>query len=362
VNPVVVLTPDLSSNATGRAILLADLLTPARRVTIAGPSHGHVWSPIRDRADLDIVELARHSLTLPRELRRLARSATIVAVKPLFSSFGTALATRPRGPLVLDIDDPELALTAMDARTLVRSMTRLDGPVITSILIRMRGRAERVSVSNLALQAAYGGTIIPHARDERFFDGPLVRDRPAARAALGIGTSAQLIVFVGTIRPHKGVDVLVESAQSIPGATIVIVGAERRPRAPANVLAVPPTDYRTAMRWLAASDIVVVPQRDGPIGRRQAPAKIIDAMAMGRAVVASDLAPIREMLGETGVLVTAGSATILAEELGALMLDHGRRQELERIARSRFLERYSFGSVRPRFVDLVGAAEAAWHP
>jgi glycosyltransferase involved in cell wall biosynthesis len=288
-------------------------------------------------------------------------AATIVAVKPLFSSFGAALAVHPRGPLVLDIDDPELALATMDARTLVRSVTRLDGPVVTSMLIRLRTHADAVSVSNLALQATYGGTIIPHARDERLFDESAVRDRPAARAALGIGQSAQLIVFVGTIRPHKGVDVLMESARSLPGATIVIVGATRRPRAPANVLAVPPTDYRTAMRWLAASDIVVVPQRDGPIGRRQAPAKIIDAMAMGRAVVASDLAPIREMLGDTGVLVTPGSPTILAEELGALMLDHDRRQRLERTARTRFLERHSFRSVRPLFAAVVGEAEAGWH-
>jgi len=353
---VVVLTPSLSSNAAGRAMLIADLLSAERQVAVAGSSHGPWWRPLAARRDLEVIDLGDHSIGLPRMIRRRFRRATVVASKPLFSTFGATLLSGT-APTILDIDDPELALIAMDARTFARSLTRLDGPVLTAVLSHLRSEAGAVTVSNSALQDAFGGTVIPHARDEQLFAAPRTRDRAYARRAIGMSEDLRLIVFVGTVRAHKGVDVLIDCSANVAPARIAIVGAPRGLRVPESVILVPPTDYATAMQWVAAADIVAVPQRNGPIGRRQSPAKVIDALAVGRAIVASDTVPIEEMIGEAGVLVRAGSAERLAAELVNLLTDGDRRRHLEQLARSRFLERFSFGAVRPMLVDALAAAE-----
>ena len=75
------------------------------------------------------------------------------------------------------------------------------------------------------------------------------------------------------------------------------------------------------MRWVCAADVIVVPQHDSRVGRAQAPAKVVDAMAMGRAIVASDLPPIAEMVGNTGVLVTPGSVLALASAIERVVGD-----------------------------------------
>jgi glycosyltransferase involved in cell wall biosynthesis len=337
-------------------MLIADLASTDRRVAVAGSSHGRWWPPLEARRDLEVIDFGDHTIGLPRIIRRALRRATVVASKPVFSSFGAALLADVR-PIVLDIDDPELALIAMDARTLLRSMARFDGPVLTALLSRLRDRADAVTVSSTVLQSFFGGTVIPHARDERYFAPSVARDRATARRAIGIDEAAHLIVFVGTIRPHKGVDILMDCVERVRPARIAIVGADANLDLPNGVITVPPVDYATAMAWVAASDIVAVPQRDGPIGRRQSPAKVIDALAVGRAIVASDVAPVREMVGEAGVLIRPGSSAVLGEALRNLLDDEERRHHLEELARARFLERFSYEAVRPAFSNILATAE-----
>ena len=358
VKRVVVLTPSLSSNASGRAMLLADLAASDHVVSLVGPSRGPWWPPLRARPDIEVIDLGDHSVSVARRIRRRLRDATTIAVKPLFSTFGSAwLASAD--DIVLDIDDPEFALMAMDGRTLARSITRLDGPVLTAVLLGIRSMARAVTVANSTLQSDYGGTVIPHARDERQFPAETTGDRAAARRALGLPEDAPLIVFVGTVRAHKGVDILLRCVDRVAPARIAIVGATPALRLGPNVIAIPPTDYATAIRWVVAADVVAVPQRDGPIGRRQSPAKVVDALAAGRTIVASDLGPIREMVGDAAVLVEPGSSSALATALTGVLADADRRRDLEARARSRFLEGFSFETIRPRFLRVLAAAEAS---
>jgi glycosyltransferase involved in cell wall biosynthesis len=64
--------------------------------------------------------------------------------------------------------------------------------------------ADAVTVSNQVLGDRYGGTVIPHARDERLFD-PARYDRDRVRASFGFEPDEHIILFGGTPRRHKGV-------------------------------------------------------------------------------------------------------------------------------------------------------------
>ena len=84
----------------------------------------------------------------------------------------------------------------------------------------------------------------------------------------------------------------------------------------------------------------------------QLPAKLVDAMALGRAVVASDVPPIRWALGGTGLLARPGDVDDLAAGLAAL-LDPQRRAELGAAAHRRALDLFSLPAVAPVFAEEV---------
>jgi glycosyltransferase involved in cell wall biosynthesis len=101
----------------------------------------------------------------------------------------------------------------------------------------------------------------------------------------------------------------------------------------------------------------VVPSADTPFARAQLPVKLIDAMMAGRAVIASDLAPIRWALGGTGVLVRPGSAHELVLALRRLTVDESTGVSyLGALARERALAHFTPQAVAPALAAAVRAA------
>lgn len=93
-----------------------------------------------------------------------------------------------------------------------------------------------------------------------------------------------------------------------------------------------------AIAWHEALDVFVVPRRDTPVCRMVTPMKPVEAMALGRPVVASDLPALREVAGSgAGRLVAPEDPTDWAAALTALANDASLRAELG--ARGRGLAR-----------------------
>ena len=142
------------------------------------------------------------------------------------------------------------------------------------------------------------------------------------------------IYYIGQLYPWKGVDLLVESMQLVPGAELVIVGG------------LPPEPDLDRVRDLARrldltervrfrgflpppkaaeerknADAFVIPLLDSATARHcTSPLKLFEAMASGRPIVASDLPSIREVLTHevNALLVPAGEAKALASALKRL--------------------------------------------
>ncbi len=82
---------------------------------------------------------------------------------------------------------------------------------------------------------------------------------------------------------------------------------------------------------------------------------LLEAMASGCACVATDLAPNRDALGETGVLVARDPTGIAAGILG-LLRSPEKRDELGRAARARVERELSLEAMADRYVRLYRAA------
>jgi glycosyltransferase involved in cell wall biosynthesis len=333
---VSILCHTLSGNAFGRAWLLAQLLETDFDVHIiaACRPRDELWLPARGQCSFEIRRWT--SFSTPGFVARAAGLARelvtgelIYAVKPRLSSFGLGLvARRVLGrPLVADVDDHELGFSS-----LARELAGLPWA--------------------LASAASPGGTWVPHARDEQVF---------VARHAERAGPPT--VMFVGTPRGHKGLDDLLEAFRQVPAparlrlvggaldaALVERVAAMREPR----VSVEPPVPMRELPAVLEQADVVAIPQKDGAASQGQLPAKLLDAMALGKAIVATRVGDLPQWLGgEAGRVVPPGDPAALGAALRELLSDAALRSALGARARSRFLALGSFAAVRPRLLGVV---------
>jgi glycosyltransferase involved in cell wall biosynthesis len=365
---VSVLAADLSDNATGRANLLARLLSARYEVEVVGPRFGdEVWMPARDgviaQRSVKVGRYPGFARSIPA-LLELADGDVLVASKPRPTSFGLALLARARRrrPLVLDIDDWEVGFFSRSGAwgRLGRALNfgNPNGLPWTWLAERLVSRADAVTVASRFLERRFGGTLLPHVRDTDAWD-PAKYDRDAARARLGAG-DAKVVMFLGTPRGHKGVDDLVEAVGALgPGVVLALVGVDdARSGAPRwaarpHVRMVGEIPFDDVPRYLVAADVVAVPQRATSDTVGQVPAKLFDAMALGRPIVSTSVSMIPEILEGCGVVVAPGDVFALAAAIRRLLHNPDEAAALGRRARERCEAHYSFRVARATLFPLI---------
>ncbi|MGH9307844.1 MAG: glycosyltransferase family 4 protein [Vicinamibacterales bacterium] len=154
--------------------------------------------------------------------------------------------------------------------------------------------------------------------------------------------------YAGHLYAWKGIDVLLEALAHVPGVRGVIVGGHEaepdlpRVRRRAEQLGLTGRLEFTGLvapaavpAYLRAASILVLPNLPTAISTQfTSPLKLFEYMAAGRAIVASDLPAIREVLrdDENAVLVAAGDAGALADAIQRLAGDPARAERLGRTA------------------------------
>lgn len=155
------------------------------------------------------------------------------------------------------------------------------------------------------------------------------RDRSEARGALNIAADQQAIVYVGRLDMAKGLGELVAAVAALakkrPRIRCYIVGdgpargqlAESIAALGAgeHVVLVPACATDGVARWMAASDLITLPSY-----REGCPNVVIEALASGRPVVASNVGGIPELMDdEDGRLVPARDAAALERALDEVL-------------------------------------------
>ncbi len=365
---VSILCFDLAHNAAARAELLARLLAPRFEVDVVGPQFGDtVWNPVaRSPIPHRGVRAPRYPAfaRIVPDLLRLVDGDVIYASKPRPTSFGIGLLARHRRPLILDIDDWELGFFYRSGfwGRLGRALNlgNPNGLSWTWLAERLVPAANAVTVASRFLQTRFGGVLVPHVRDTDAWD-PARQDRAASRAALHVG-ERKVVMFLGTPRGYKGVDDLVEAVHLLgDGVVLAFVGVDPASVSGSRWGALPwvrivgEIPFDDVPRFLVAADVVAVPQRATTDTVGQLPAKLIDAMAVGRPVVATAVSMIPEILDGCGVVVPPGDPPALARAIGTLLADRARAEALGRRARVRCVAEYSFTAARARLFPVIDA-------
>lgn len=143
-------------------------------------------------------------------------------------------------------------------------------------------------------------------------------ERRVVRARLNLPVDAPQVVCVGRVTRQKGQDVLVAAWSAVrarcPDAVLAIVGdgdllRPLRAAAPPGVIFAGHVD--DPRPWYAAADVVALPSRWEGL-----PLTLLEALAVGRSVVGTDIPGIAEALpAGAGTLVRAGDAGALADAI-----------------------------------------------
>jgi glycosyltransferase involved in cell wall biosynthesis len=154
-------------------------------------------------------------------------------------------------------------------------------------------------------------------------------DRVDARRKFGIDPTAEAVVYIGRMDVKKGLHELVEAAASLhseraklqvfmvgEGADRALIeGAIQANNATSYVHALPGCGFDDVAVWMAAADLVTLPSY-----MEGCPNVVLEALACGRPVVATNVGGIPEIMSEEcGRLVPAGDSAALAQALAAVL-------------------------------------------
>ena len=174
-----------------------------------------------------------------------------------------------------------------------------------------------------------------------------------ARLSLGLDPDGLYIGTVSSLVDYEGLDDLVTAfaliAPRLPKLMLVLVGDGTAAPALRNQVKRLGLSARTifagrvpaeqARLYHAALDVFVVPRKDLPVTRAVTPLKPIEALAMGRPVVASNLGALREIVedGVNGRLAAPGDPNGLGDVLFELLEDDDLRRRLGAAGRQNVL-------------------------
>ena len=181
-----------------------------------------------------------------------------------------------------------------------------------------------------------------------------------------------VVTFVGTLKPWHGVaDLITAAALARQSWSLRIIGDGPEMdslRAQAGRLGVE-VDFRGAVApqdisaHVAGSAIGVAPYPDLGGGEQQyfSPMKVLEYLAAGLAVVASDVGQVPQLLedgsGRHGVLVAPSDPTALAAALDDLAVCPDRRARMGRSGRLLAEQRHSWRRTVARILELAGLAQ-----
>jgi L-malate glycosyltransferase len=190
--------------------------------------------------------------------------------------------------------------------------------------------------------------------------------RNEARERLGIANSAFAIACVARLEEQKGHRYLLDALTNLRDISprLFLIGEGRLTgdlQAQAARLGVADTVSFLGTRHdiaelLTAMDVYVAPSLWEGLS-----VALLEAMAAGLPVVATDVGGARKVLGhdEYGLLVPPGDSAALAERIRSLALDSARRAALGRRARQRAQDEFSLDAMIRQLTTLYRAAIAA---
>ncbi|MGH2404325.1 MAG: glycosyltransferase family 4 protein, partial [bacterium] len=307
---------------------------------VAVPGLQRRWNPAAD---------VRALIGLVRALRRL-RPVIVHTHTPKARVLGGIAARLARVPIVVNTFH---GLYGMDGSPLRRSLFAFIERVAArcSHFKFSQSREDLAALRRLGIVTSEASAYLGNGVDLQMFDPNRV-DRDAARARLSIAPDAMVVGTVGRLVWEKGYAEFFQMAEALkrsdPGVEVLTIGPQepgKEDGVPARIIE--DLRHRGVVRFLgmrvdmpelyAAMDVFVLPSY-----REGFPRSAVEAAAMGRPIVATDIRGCREVVedGRNGFLIPPRNAGRLLEGVRRLVADPDLRARFGRESRRRALAEF----------------------
>ncbi|GIH75055.1 glycosyltransferase family 4 protein [Planobispora longispora] len=208
--------------------------------------------------------------------------------------------------------------------------------------------------------------LAPNAVDDALLTASY--DGAAFRAAYGIADDEIVMGSVSSIVAYEGFATMISAAallrdQGAPVKVLLVGDGAERPALLEQVEALGLTDIAIlpgrvgpdeALQAQSAIDIFVCPREDLRVCRLVTPLKPVEAMALGKPVVLSDLPALSELVGSdgAGLLVPPGDPEALAKAIAGLRDDPERRALMGEAGRAEVAAKRTWSRIAETYRDL----------
>lgn len=206
--------------------------------------------------------------------------------------------------------------------------------------------------------------LIPHGVDPDEYNSSSLRVKARnLRRKLEIETDEQMILTVHRLHRHKDLTTAISALRRVlqdrPNTRLVVVGggpeyerflaAARKERVTSKMICVGCVNHSELPVYYAAADLFLLSTFFETFGL-----VLLEAMAAGRCVVASDAGAVREIVqdGLTGFLFPVGNVAALTNILLKALADEKLRFEMGLRGRKHVSNHYSWARIAERYDDL----------
>lgn len=189
----------------------------------------------------------------------------------------------------------------------------------------------------------------------------------------GINESDEIIGFIGSFYEFEGVKNMIEAMNEISTQTkhikMIIVGGgieeanlkqlTKNLRLEDRVIFTGKVPHKDILRYYSLMDVLVYPRQKKRITEMVTPIKPLEAMALEKAVIGSDVGGIKELIsdGKNGLLFESGNVHALSKTILNLLMNKRLKMDLGKNARLSVLENRSWSNIilkyRPIYEALV---------
>jgi glycosyltransferase involved in cell wall biosynthesis len=339
------------------ADLAADQVGRGWRVVVASPTYGDLAAQTMGAGAGHVAWTAGRapgpgSLLDATRLSKIVREAGPDLVHLHSSKAGLAgrIALRGRVPTIFQPHAWSFEAVSGPVRTAALAWERSATRWATVVLCV--SEAERRRGEEHGIHARW--RVIPNGVDPERWPQATAEERAAARRRVGLD-DRPTVVCVGRLARQKGQDLLLAAwpavASEVPGAQLALVGGGpdlKQLQAQADSAVVFAGQRSDVSDWLAAADVVAFPSRWEGMSLG-----LLEAMARGRSIVATDVPGASEALGDaSGDLVPPEDPAALARALATRLADPARTAAEGRAARQRLEQAYPLRSTLDRVAEL----------
>ena len=185
------------------------------------------------------------------------------------------------------------------------------------------------------------------------------------------GLAKPLVLYLGQLHGGQYVELFIEAASRIikdyqKDFSFMIVGDGYRAEElkklaqglnlDGRMVFVGAISHDRVPQYIAAADVCVACFQKNDVTSSKSPLKIVEYMASGKAIVASNVGEAPNMLAGAGILTFPGDERSLAEGIVNIMENYGLRKTMEKLARQRAEEEYNWTVTATNLVQAYKVA------